>query len=115
MESDPAHVVGFSATRDFEATDEGDAASNFVTEFGVTIDHELTRSVILNAEAAYQIDDFRGDDREDDTIELGAGFTYWLNRNLSFNAGYDFSERDSNQAGEDFTVNEFSIGLTARL
>ncbi|MEM7043392.1 MAG: outer membrane beta-barrel protein [Pseudomonadota bacterium] len=107
--------IGFSAERSFEATDEGDAASNFVTDFGITIDHELMRSVILNAEAGYQIDDFRGDDREDDIINLGAGLTYWLNRNLSFNAGYDFAERDSNEAGQDYTVNEFSIGLTARL
>lgn len=107
--------IGFSGERDFRATDEGGAASNFRTEFGVTIDHELMRNVIVNGEARYQNDDFRGDDREDDTILLGAGITYWLNRNLSFNAGYDFQERDSNQAGEDYTVNEFSIGLTARL
>ena len=107
--------IGLSGQRDFRATDEGDAASNFRTEFGITIDHELLRNVIINGEARYQNDDFRGDEREDDTILLGAGLTYWLNRNLSLNAGYDFSERDSNQAGEDFTVNQFSVGLTLRL
>ncbi len=107
--------VGFSGQRDFRATDEGDAASNFRTEFGITIDHEFLRNMIVNGEARYQNDDFRGDDREDDTVLLGAGLTYWINRNLSFNAGYDYSERDSNEAGEDFKVNEFSIGLTARL
>ncbi len=107
--------IGFSGTRDFRATDEGDAASNFRTEFGITIDHEFLRNMIVRGEARYQNDDFRGDDREDDTILLGAGLTYWINRNLSFNAGYDYSGRDSNQDGEDYTVNEFSIGLTARL
>lgn len=107
--------VGFSGQRDFRATDEGGAASNFRTEFGVTVDHEVLRNVIVNGEARYQNDDFRGDGREDDSILLGAGVTVWLNRNLSLNAGYDFSERDSNEAGEDFTVNQFSIGLTLRL
>ena len=107
--------VGFSGERDFRATDEGGAASNFRTEFGVTIDHELLRNLIVDGEARYQNDDFRGNDREDDTVLLGGGLTYWLNRNLSLNAGYDFSERDSNQAGEDYTVNEFSVGLTLRL
>ncbi len=107
--------IGFSGERNFRATDEGDAASNFRTEFGVTIDHEVLRNMVVNGEARYQNDDFRGDDREDDTILLGVGLTYWINRNLSFNAGYDYSGRDSNQAGEDYTVNEFSIGLTARL
>lgn len=107
--------VGFSGQRDFRPTDQGDAASNFRTEFGVTIDHELMRNLIFNGAASYQNDDFRGDDRSDDTVSLGAGATYWLNRNLSFNAGYNFAERDSNEAGEDYTVNVFSIGLTARL
>ena len=108
--------VGFSGQRDFRPTDEGGAASNFRTEFGVTVDHEVLRNVIVNGEARYQNDDFRGgDDREDDTVLLGAGVTYWINRNLSLNAGYDFSERDSNEAGEDYTVNQVSIGLTLRL
>jgi hypothetical protein len=107
--------VGFFGQRDFRPTDEGGAASNFRTEFGVTIDHEVLRNVIINGEASYQNDDFRGDDREDDSFLVGGGVTVWLNRNLSVNAGYDYSERDSNQAGEDFTVNQVSIGLTLRL
>ncbi|MDH3659442.1 MAG: outer membrane beta-barrel protein [Alphaproteobacteria bacterium] len=107
--------IGISGARDFEPTDEGGAASNFRTEFGISIDHELMRNLIVDGQARYQNDDFRGDDRSDDTVLLGGGLTFWLNRNLSFNAGYDFSERDSNQAGQDYTVNEFSIGLTARL
>lgn len=107
--------VGFSGQRDFRATDDGDAASNFRTEFGITVDHEVLRNVIVNGEARYQNDDFRGDDREDDIYLLGGGVTVWLNRNLSVNAGYDYSERDSNEVGQDFKVNEISLGLTLRL
>ena len=107
--------VGLSGQRDFRPTDEGDAASNFRTEFAVTVDHELLRSLILNGEARYQNDDFRGDEREDDTIVLGGGLTYWFNRNVSLNAGYSYSDRSSNEAGEDFEVNEVSVGLTLRL
>lgn len=107
--------IGFSGARDFRPTDEGGAASNFRTDFGITIDHEFLRNVIVGGRANYRIDDFRGDDREDETYILGGGITYWLNRNLSLNAGYDYSERDSNQAGEDYRANTFSIGLTARL
>jgi hypothetical protein len=107
--------IGFSGQRDFRPTDEGGAASNFRTDFGITVDHEVLRNVIINGEARYQNDDFRGDDREDDSFLVGGGVTVWLNRNLSLNAGYDYSERDSNEAGQDFTVNQFSIGLTLRL
>jgi hypothetical protein len=107
--------VGFSGKRDFVPTTQANAASNLRTEFGVTIDHELMRSVIVGATAQYKNDDFRGDDRNDDIYAVGAGLTYWMNRNLSFNAGYDYSTRNSNVDGEDFDVNQFLIGLTARL
>ncbi|NJO38494.1 MAG: outer membrane beta-barrel protein [Rhizobiales bacterium] len=59
--------IGLSGQRDFRPTDEGGAASNFQTEFAVTIDHELLRNLIMNGEARYQNDDFKGDDREDET------------------------------------------------
>lgn len=107
--------IGFTGQRDFRPTDEVGAASNFRTEVGVSLDHELMRSVVLGAEARYQNDDFRGIDRNDDIYLLGAGVTYWMNRNLSFNAGYDYSTRNSNVDGQDFDVNQFTVGLTARL
>lgn len=109
-------TIGISGVREFVPTDEGDAASNFQTEIGLTIDHEMMRNLILNGRARYQNDDFRGDGgREDDTYRIGGGLTYLLNRNLSLNAGYDYSDRNSNEDGEDFKVNEISIGFTARL
>lgn len=107
--------VGLSGLRDFRPTDQGDAASNFRTEIGLTVDHELLRNLIFGVEGRYQIDDFRGDDREDDTYLLGGGLTYWLNRNLSLNGGYNWQKRDSNEIGEDYEVNTVLIGLTARL
>jgi hypothetical protein len=107
--------VGISGLRDFQPTDEADAVSNFRTEFGVTIDHELWRNLIVGAEAAYQNDDFKGSGQEDNTIVLGVGTTYWLNRNIAFNAGYQFSDRSSNVDGEEFTVNEVSVGIALRL
>ena len=108
-------TVGFSGQRDFRPTNQAGAASNFRTQFGVTVDHELLRNMIIGAEATYLNDNFRGDDREDDTYLLGLNLTYWLNRNLSIGGGYDYSKRNSNQAGQDFEANTVSIGLTARL
>lgn len=107
--------IGITGERDFQASDQAGAASNFQTQLGLTIAHELLRNVIIDGSALYENDDFRGDDRDDDTYRLGAGATYWLNRNVSLNANYDYSERESNQAGEDFKANEISIGLTLRL
>jgi len=107
--------VGFRGERDFEPTDEGGAASNFQTEVGVSVDHELLRNLIIGGDVVYQRDDFRGDDREDDTFILGGELTYWFNRNVSVNGGYTYSDRESSDAGQDFQVNEISVGLTFRL
>jgi hypothetical protein len=106
--------IGLTGQRDFVPAAEGDAESNFQTAIGLTVDHEVRRNLILGTEAEYIIDDL-DDGREDDTIALGAGLTYLLNRNLSLEGGYRFSDRSSNAAGEDFTENRFTVGFTARL
>lgn len=107
--------IGLSARRDFEPSNQAGANSNFQTSLGLNVAHEVLRNMIVEGSAVYANDDFRGDARNDDTYNLGVGATYWLNRNASLNAGYDFSTRNSNQDGEDFKTNEVSIGLTLRL
>lgn len=107
--------LNLTASRDFEATDEAGAASNFTTSIQLTVDHELLRNVIVSGNGFYENDDFRGDDRKEDAYGAGVGVEYLLNRNVALNAGYDFSKRDSNVAGESFEANIVQIGLTLRL
>ncbi len=107
--------IGVTGKRDFEPSNQANANSNFQTELSLDINHELLRNFVVGGSVSYENDNFRGVDREDDTYRFGAQATYWLNRNASLNAGYDYSERESNQDGEDFEANEISIGLTLRL
>ncbi len=107
--------IGVTGKRDFEPSNQVGANSNFQTELSLDINHELLRNFVVGGSVSYENDDFRGDAREDDTYRFGAQATYWLNRNASLNAGYDYSERESNEGGEDFKANEISIGLTLRL
>ncbi|MGI9492084.1 MAG: outer membrane beta-barrel protein [Geminicoccaceae bacterium] len=108
--------IGLTARRDFQPSDEAGANSNFQTQIGLSVAHEFLRNLVVDGSAIYENDDFRGDsNRDDDIIRLGVGATYWVNRNASLNAGYEFSDRDSNQIGQDYTANEISIGLTLRL
>lgn len=106
--------VGFTGQRDFEPSNQAGANSNFQTEVGVDVTHELRRNLVVGGSVSYVNDNFRGDGREDDTYRFGALATYWVNRNASINAGYDYSQRESNEDGEDFEANEVSIGLTLR-
>lgn len=112
-------TVDFTGRVNIEETTvffEGDRASgNLATRIGVGVTHELRRNILLNANAGYDRDNFRGTDRVDDTFRLGGGVSYLLNRNLSVNASYSFSTRDSDDDNEEFDRNIFRIGVTARL
>lgn len=104
-----------SGTRDFEATDEAGAASNFTTSVVLGVDHEVLRNLVLSADAFYEKDDFRGDDREEDAFGFGGGIEYLVNRNIVLDSAYSYSERDSNVDGESYTANVISVGVAFRL
>jgi hypothetical protein len=92
-----------------------EATANFQKSFSVDVTHELLRNVLLNANAAYIRDDFEGTDRADDSLLLGTGVSYLLNRNLSLDATYSFRTRDSDSDEAEYTRNIIRLGLTAKL
>ena len=73
------------------------------------------RNVILSADAGWIRDDFSGIDRIDDTLLLGAGASYLINRNFSLNANYGFSKRWSDDSDREYQRNLIRVGVTARL
>ncbi len=77
--------------------------------------HELLRNVLLNATADYTRDNFEGTSRTDNVFGLGAGVSYLLNRNLSLDANYRFTKRDSDDNNQEFDRNVVLVGITARL
>jgi hypothetical protein len=115
----PLTTVIFEATGEIQETTvevDGDPASaDFEKAVTVDVTHELLRNVLLNANAGYIRDDFEGTDRTDNTYLAGAGVTYLLNRNLSLDATYRFSTRDSDADGGDYTRSIVRLGITARL
>ncbi len=112
-------TVNLTGAAGFEETTvffEGDPASgNLATRIGIGVNHELRRNILLNGNAAYERDDFQGVGRVDNTFRLGAGVSYLLNRNLSVDAGYQFSTRNSDDDNAEFDRNVFRVGVTARL
>ena len=75
-----------------------DAPTAVERRLGVRVDHELLRNVLLTARVGSVSHDFEEIDRSDDRIELGAGATYKLNRNVHLNAFLDYADRDSSGA-----------------
>jgi hypothetical protein len=92
-----------------------DAQSNFRSTAGASIDHELLRNVHLGAHVLYTQDAFSGPSRTDNTVAVGGGVTYFLNRNFSVDANYAYQNRWSDEPNDEFSRNLFMLGLTARL
>jgi len=99
----------------FEPTTTDDAEARFRNTVALGVDHELLRNVLIGAEVAYLRDDFDGISRTDNTFEAGASASYLINRNLSIDAGYRFTDRRSDVDTEEFTRNVFRLGVTGRL
>jgi hypothetical protein len=115
----PLTSVLFNASSEILETTviyEGDAAeANFQNAVGVEVQHELRRNILLNAAADYTRDDFQGTGRADNIFGLGAGVSYLLNRNLTLDANYRFTKRDSDDNDAEFDRNVVLVGITARL
>lgn len=80
-----------------------------------SVDHELLRSLLLNANAFYTVNDYEGIDREDDLIGAGLGANYLVNRYLRFGVEYTYRSRDSNVAGNDYDNNIVMVRVRAQM
>lgn len=99
----------------FEPTTTDDAEARFRNSVALGVDHELLRNVLIGAEVAYIRDDFDGISRTDNTFEAGASASYLINRNVSIDAGYRYTDRRSDVDTEEFTRNVVRLGVTGRL
>ena len=91
------------------------ASGDLQNSVGVDVTHELRRNVLLNANAGYIRDDFQGVTRTDNIFNAGVGASYLINRNFSLNATYEFTTRNSDADGDEFTRNIVLVGITAKL
>jgi hypothetical protein len=95
---------------------EGDVAdSDFENAVGLDVTHELLRNLLLNANTRFERDDFEGTGRTDHTWSAGAGATYLVNRNLSLDADYRYTNRSSDSPNARYDRNLVLVGFTLRL
>lgn len=92
-------------------------ASSFVrTRYQVGADHALLDNLLLDATLRYTEDDFitsgGGAGRDDEYYGAGVGMKYMINRNLSVRTGYDYIERESTVASENYNNNLVSVSLS---
>lgn len=107
-------TVRTNLSRSIQETTSANSAGFVATNAGVTVDHELRRNIILTGGLTYSNSDYQGITREDNTYGALAEVSWLLNRVLDFGAKYEYSERSSNLAGQDYKDNKFTVGITAK-
>lgn len=92
-------------------------SGGFTSEtFGVRVDHELRRNVILSAGVENSNHDFLGIDREDDRWTNFVAATWLVNPNVGVEASYTMIDQDSEGllGTQDFEENIFGVRLVLR-
>jgi hypothetical protein len=97
--------------RTVEETTQTDASGYFSTRYGVSVDHELLRNLIVGAATSYTVNQYKGNGRDDDIVEAGIYTRYLMHRNLYLSARYGYEQRESNVANADYDKNVFMLRL----
>ena len=108
-------TVTLGGARTVEETTINNASGFLSTSVALGVDHELMRNVLIGADAYWANSDYEGITREDDVYGIGVEGTYLINRNLRATLGYDYEERDTNAAGQDYSANIVLLSLRAAL
>ena len=108
-------TVTFQANRGVSDTGLLTAASAVNTGYGVRVDHELLRNVLLFGRVRQEKNDYQGAtiDREDKALSAGIGAAWKLNKNARVETEYSFRSQDSSgvNAGPSLDQNVISVGL----
>ena len=110
--------AGLAGERTVDSTTVENASSIYKSRLGLGVDHEVLRTLVLNAELGMGKDDFENIDREDDLWELRLGGKYLMNRYVQVLFGYRYQDRDtdpSDSGGRIFEINEVFLRLAGQL
>lgn len=108
-------TLKFLISRGIEETTLAGGSGLFATRIGGSVDHELLRNLVLNANGSIQFNNYEGINRDDTIYRAAASGRYFLNRNLYVSLAYEFLKRESSTIGQNFTVNTFLIRLETQL
>jgi hypothetical protein len=91
------------------------AAANKRTDFDLTVDHELLRNLLLQAETRLSQSHFKGLNRDDDLVVISAHANYLMNRRMNLFLGYSFEKEMSDVNTQDYERNIIRIRFTLKI
>jgi len=104
-------TVTFHANRGIMDSGIAEVASATNTRYGVRIDHELRRNILIYGEAAFGTYAFEGISREDEFSDTSAGLAYKLNKRAHLEFGYRFHNSSGATPDRDIEQHIASVGL----
>ncbi len=94
-------TVQATVARDIRESIIPPASGYLQTVYGLQLDHELYRNILLHAKLSSEDNNYEGIERKEDVFDGGLGVTYMAHRNYYFFLGYDYTKRDSNEVDSD--------------
>ena len=101
--------------RTIHETTQTGASGYFQTKLDASADHELLRNLILGARAGISLQDYEGINRDDEVMVFGLSGKYLLSRNIYLSLGYEYSQRESDEAGSDYDKNFVTLRVKVQL
>lgn len=109
-------TISVNANRSVQETTQLGFRGYVSSNFGVRVEHNLTRFVRLDGGIRYDKNNYlviRGFvpapvDRDDDLFTANVGLNYTLNRQVAFGVAWDYTKRSSNMIASDYTRNKIS-------
>lgn len=108
-------TIRFDGARTIEDTSIT-AASGYVSTRGeLGIDHELLRNVVLSGRIGYENAEYQAVLRNDDILTGAVSGRFLINNNLHFDAGWEFTDRNSTSLPFEYSTGQFQLSLTGKL
>lgn len=107
----PLTTIGASAERRLDETTSPLTAGDLRDEFGVSVDHELLRTLVLSGALRYALINPAGISPSSREFAANAGARYRLGRSVRLSLNVDHSQRTSSLADITYKENRLTLGV----
>lgn len=106
--------VNIGINRTVEETTVANSSGYINTNYSAGLQHELRRNILLGAGLSFSTNEYEStaaNAREDEIFTANTEVRYLINSNASAKLGYQYQDRDSNLANQDYAKNTLTLGL----
>lgn len=107
----PLTTITAGIEQTVQETTDNNASAYVLTVGSLSVDHELLRNLLLNANVSVGEEDYEGISQTDMIYTAGVGIRYLMNRNFYASLAYRYASRDGDNSNDDYSRNLIRIGL----